>query len=279
MNRHPIRCITLSLVTMAGCALAEPRVEHATTALPNRLLTPSPERGARVYRVACESCHGRQGDGKGVAAYALDPQPRDFVRAVYRYRSTPTGSLPTDADLTRTVRMGLPSTAMPAFAAILSSQEVTDVVAYIKAFSQRFDEEEVDDPIDIPTPAAMNPASVERGRAAYEKAQCGKCHGAGGRGDGWANEDDMRDDLGRVVRPRDFTSGVYRCGNTKQDVYRILFTGLDGTPMPGYEDSLAPSEIYDLVNFLLSLEQPRGLMHWLTTPPRWYEPSAQRVTP
>jgi len=240
-------------------------------------LTPDPRAGQVVYRKACASCHGERGDGQGVAAADLDPEARDFTRGVYRYRSTPSGSLPVDGDLARTVLMGAPHTSMPAWNDHLSGQEVADVVAYIKSFSDRFGDEEIDDPIRFPPPVPYSEASVALGKKAYEKAQCGKCHGETGRGDGWAKEDEMKDALGRVIRARDFTSGIYRGGPSKQALYRTMFTGLDGTPMPGYEDSLSSKEIYDMINYLLSLERSRGLWYWLSTPPRWYEPGDQRV--
>lgn len=240
-------------------------------------ITPSAERGMVVYRKACASCHGESGDGNGPAAVGMDPAPRDFVRAVYAYRSTPTGSLPLDADLVRTVLRGLPGTDMPGWRDQLAAREVLDVVAAIKRFSPRFGQEEIDEAVPIPPPVPFSEASVALGRTAYQKVQCGKCHGPTGRGDGWAKESEMRDPLGRVVRARDFTKGIYRSGKRKEDLYRVFFTGLDGTPMPAYEDSLSPDEIYHLVNFLLSLERRRGLLYWLTTPPRWYEPAETRV--
>ena len=234
-------------------------------------------RGRAVYRKACASCHGVEGDGRGVAAPGLDPAPRDFTRAVYRYRSTPTGSLPRDGDLALVVLIGAPHTEMPAWRDHLSGQEVVDVVAYIKSFSARFTEEEIDESIKVPRPVPYSSASVARGKQAYEQAQCGKCHGKTGRGDGWAKASEMKDDLGRVVRARDFTRGIYRSGPSKQALYRAFFTGLDGTPMPGYEESLKPRQIYDMINFLLSLERSRGVWYWLSTPPKWYEPGQQQV--
>ena len=241
------------------------------------LLVADAGRGRVVYRKACASCHGEDGQGAGVAAAGQDPEPRDFVRGVYRYRSTPTGSLPRDADLVRTVLVGAPHTAMYAWRDLLSSQEVVDVVAHVKSFSSRFGEEEIDAPISVPRPVPYSGASVSRGKRGYEKMQCGKCHGKGGRGDGWAKDDEMKDALGRVVRARDFTRGIYRSGSRREDLYRTFFTGLDGTPMPGYEDNLTPRGIYDVVNYLLSLERRRGVWVWVSTPPRWYEPSRQRV--
>src|SRR5207245_9280645 len=71
------------------------------------------EHGRAVYTRRCVGCHGRDGDGNGEAATFLSPRPRDFTAAIFKFRSTPSGSLPTDADLVRTVTRGAPRTAMP----------------------------------------------------------------------------------------------------------------------------------------------------------------------
>jgi cytochrome c oxidase cbb3-type subunit 2 len=207
----------------------------------------------------------------------MDPAPRDFRRAVYHYRSTPSGSLPRDGDLYRTIALGLPGTEMAAWRDHLSPREIQDVIAYIKGFSPRFAEEEIDSSIVIPERMASGPQSVALGKAAYEKVQCGKCHGSVGRGDGWAQEAEMKDDRGHVVRARDFTKGIYRSGVRKADLYRTLRTGLDGTPMPSYEQTLSAEETANLVDYILSLERARGAWYWLSTPPRWYEPRETRV--
>jgi len=243
------------------------------------LLAGDPGRGGLVYRKFCLSCHGIRGDGKGKAAPALEVEPRDFTRGVYRYRSTLTGSLPRDEDLVRSVRNGSPQTAMPGFRDHMTRQNMVDVVATIKSFSPRFGDEEVDEPISIPEPTPYSSESVAQGKKHYEKMQCGKCHGKTGKGDGWGKAKDMKDDLGRVILARDFTPGIYRAGNTKKDIYRIFVTGLDGTPMPGYENSLQPEQVYHLVNYMLFLERTRGFWSWLSMPPTWYEPSDQRIRP
>ena len=243
-----------------------------------RLLPPNAERGYRVYQKACASCHGKDGRGKGPAAPGLYPLPRDFTRAVYRYRSTPSGSLPQDTDLLRTVAIGLPGTEMPAWRDHLTSQEMTDVVAYIKRFSGRFGEEEIDKSITVPAPTSgFTTESIARGKEIYKRVQCGKCHGKTGKGDGWAADKEMKDDLGRVIHARDFTKGIYASGRQKEDLYRVFVTGLDGTPMPGYENSLKPRETYDLIHYMLSLERYRGMWYWLSTPPTWHTPNKQKV--
>jgi mono/diheme cytochrome c family protein len=277
-RRSTLLAAPLLLLMSAGCISGMRAPAPAVPAHAAATRPASADRGAIVYRKACSACHGEAGDGHGPGAASLDPQPSDFTRGTFAYRSTPTGSLPQDDDLVRTVTLGLPGTSMPAWRDLLTPADVLDVVAYVKRFSARFASEEPDAAIDIPEPVPFSAESVEKGRQAYEKVQCGKCHGKDGKGDGWAKESEMRNSLGRVVHARDFTQGVYQSGRSKRDLYRVFYTGLDGTPMPAYEASLPPEQIYHLVNFLLSLEQQRGFRYWLATPPRWYEPADSAVS-
>src|SRR3990172_7977733 len=69
-------------------------------------------RGRAVYEANCAVCHGERGDGAGHAAHMLSVQPRDFTRGLFKFRSTPSGVLPTDEDLLATVTRGLRWTAM-----------------------------------------------------------------------------------------------------------------------------------------------------------------------
>ncbi|MGH7318661.1 MAG: cbb3-type cytochrome c oxidase subunit II, partial [Candidatus Rokuibacteriota bacterium] len=59
-------------------------------------------RGKEVYERRCVGCHGQNGDGNGPVATFLDPRPRDFRLGAFKFRTTPSGSLPTDGDLYRT---------------------------------------------------------------------------------------------------------------------------------------------------------------------------------
>ena len=99
---------------------------------------PEQTRGEAIYVSQCSGCHGEAGDGQGMLTQSWLPRPRNFVRGSFRYRSTPSGSPPTDADLFHTVSKGLAGSGMPAFEAILGEQERWDVVDYIKQFSSRF---------------------------------------------------------------------------------------------------------------------------------------------
>src|SRR2546428_6601330 len=73
--------------------------------------------GRDIYVMACVMCHGADGKGDGSVGPMLSPrrapQPRDFTRAEFKFRSTPSGQLPTTADLLRTLTEGVGSTCGP----------------------------------------------------------------------------------------------------------------------------------------------------------------------
>ena len=96
--------------------------------------------GERIYTMRCASCHGEDGSGKGAAAGALKVRPRDFRAAEFQYTSTPTGELPTEADLDLTIRMGRVDSGMPAWPG-LSDADRHAVIQYIKTFSPRWQAE------------------------------------------------------------------------------------------------------------------------------------------
>ncbi|MBI1853361.1 MAG: c-type cytochrome [Planctomycetes bacterium] len=213
--------------------------------------------GRVIYRSTCEACHGRLGDGKGPGSRPLNPQPRDFTTGNYKWRSTPTGSLPLDSDLFRTVSEGVPGTAMPSWKKLLTREERYAVVQYVKLFSPRFKDEPIDEPIAIADPPPRTPERLALGRTAYEKNKCGDCHGTLGKGDG-PSAPTLKDDKGVKIEAFDFTSGVFRGGSSDADVYRTFTTGVAGTPMPQYEDPLTEEQRWALVQYVKSLLEDRG---------------------
>ena len=127
------------------------------------------------------------------------------------------------------------------------------------------------------------PERIEHGRwlfmTAGEKggANCASCHGASGRGDGAsAFEPDpttgklvpVKDDWGNPIQVRDLTRGVFRFGRRPIDLYRRIYAGINGTPMPehfgmaitenGTQRSLNEDDVWDLVFFVRAFSSQGG---------------------
>lgn len=215
--------------------------------------------GAVVYAARCAQCHGSEGLADGPAAPFVLPRPRVLAdNFSFKIRTTPSGELPTDEDLVRVVARGLPGTSMPPFESALSEQDILDVVTYIKALSPDFsDPVYVEAIVPMPElaedPPPSTPEAVARGRELYVENECFKCHGDRGRGDGPSWED-LEDDWDDPILPANFANPEhFRGGASAADVFRTISTGLNGTPMPSYADSLGPEQRWDLAHYIVSL--------------------------
>lgn len=220
--------------------------------------------GEWVYRGLCIGCHGVKGDGNGgvwtlgdkyAKDHKLPRQPRDFTAAVFKVRSTPSGSLPTDGDLFRAISRGLVADQdMPAFK-FLPERDRWAVIAYIKSLSKRWQEEkDFQEPaIAVGEPTLPDVAALAAGKEAYAKMQCAKCHGPLGKGDG-PSADELTDDAGLPIKPRDFSdASMFVAASDPRGVYQTFTTGLDGTPMPSFADFLKEDERWHLVWYVISL--------------------------
>jgi len=216
-------------------------------------ITGAAKAAALPYRRYCVGCHGPLGDGNGENAQWINPKPRDFQLGIFKCRSTPTGTLPTDQDLYDSIGRGLDRSNMPSWNA-LTKQERADLVAWIKHFSPRWQNEKAGTPIQIPAEPEVTADRVKAGQEVFRKMECWKCHGVQGMANG-PSAATLSDDLGRPISPFNFTDGSRPlCGNTDTDIYKIFMTGLDGTPMPSFADNIKPEEAWDLVFYLRSLQ-------------------------
>ena len=205
-----------------------------------------------AYRRYCVGCHGELGDGNGENNPYLDPKPRDFQLGVFKCRSTPTGTLPTDQDLFDTIARGLDRSNMPKWSTF-TTQERADLVAWVKHYSPRWANEKPGAPIEIPAEPEITPERIKAGRDVFARVQCWKCHGVTGQANG-PSAATLTDDLGRPIAAFNFTEGATpKCGDSDRDIYRIFMTGLDGTPMPSFADNIKPEEAWDLVFYLRAL--------------------------
>lgn len=219
--------------------------------------------GKMIYKMACMHCHGSQGRGDGPAASFIGPysapRPRDFYRGVFKFRSTKSGNLPTEFDLMRTVRDGIPG-YMPSFR-YLGREKLRQVVLYVTQFYKRKTERKMRkrgkayEEIQIDHSVSFTKESIAHGEKLYMELECFKCHGMEGKGDGPSSAD-LKDDWGFSIKPADLTQpSAFKNGNNHEDIYRTIITGLSGSPMPSYADSFIGRETgaWDLVHYILSL--------------------------
>lgn len=212
--------------------------------------------GKHVYERRCIGCHGARGDGKGPAARFFKVKPRDFTSGIFKFRSTPgKDSLPTDADLFKTITHGLWGTPMPPWYSIPAKNRLA-VIQYIKTFSGRWQKDKVEQSIDVPREPAVTEASISRGKTLFDQ-NCSVCHGPGAQGDGpIANS--LTDEWGHAVKPANFTlaageAGGVKLGHDSIHVYQTIMTGVGGTPMPVFQNQLKPDEVWDIIHYEQSL--------------------------
>jgi mono/diheme cytochrome c family protein len=254
-----------------------PPVVDKTTTPPVNVSTAQPapvkDRGEALYAQHCAACHGAKGDGQGLAAKFLFPKPRDFRAGRFRLIST-SNNVPTPADLDQVLVRGMPGSAMISWAHLGPEERKLLVEQVIKlrrdgaaeverALAKEADEtlsdaelkaavDRITKPGEVVAPPAASPPTSEaiaRGAALYKAKACVSCHGEKGKGDG---QQKMVDAEGLATRPRDLTLGIFKGSPAFADVYRRLWLGMPGSPMPTSQQ-LAPEEVADLVHFVLSL--------------------------
>jgi mono/diheme cytochrome c family protein len=128
-------------------------------------------------------------------------------------------------------------------------------------------------------------ASIAKGRELFygDKANCVKCHGPTALGDGQANDYDdwnkpiveWKKELAatedrawaaraagviagdalepRTIPPRNLRHGIYRGGRRPLDLYYRIHAGINGAPMPAAKGTIAPEDIWHIVNYVRSL--------------------------
>jgi mono/diheme cytochrome c family protein len=237
-------------------------VTYGSNAAETSVVPPDRElflQGRFIFERNCATCHGKWGDGKGDMSAGMLPRPRSFVSGLFKYHSTPAGFLPTNEDLMRTIREGIPSTAMPSFT-ILSEKEIHAVAEYIKTFSSKWRKKEnYAPPLQLPP----LPAWFERRQALQAHATtghdlfqqlCAACHGLNGDGQG-PSAAQLKDQWEQRCPPSDLRQSALRSGHQFTDIYRVLMTGISATPMPSFADSLSDKQRWDLIAYIAELRR------------------------
>ena len=262
-------------------AAAAPKASQETIQMESHIgnVTGESKAGEKLYFRYCWGCHGARGDGNGENAPYVTPLPRNFVGAVFKCRSTTTGFLPTEEDISNSIKRGFITSNMPSWVS-LTDQNRADLVAFIKTFSPRWKTEKSGVPIAVPPEPAVTLASIQHGKELFTKLECWKCHGPEGRGDG-PSASTLTDSNDQPIRPYNFYTGYrFKCGTTNQDLYKIFMTGVDGTPMPSFADVIKAEEAWDLVHYLRTLQiwhKSPELALWESTPEGAAKIQAERV--
>jgi mono/diheme cytochrome c family protein len=98
--------------------------------------------------------------------------------------------------------------------------------------------------------------SIDRGYKSFTVGAggCVKCHSDFGRGNNY-----LWDEWGTIVRPANLTAGIYRGGRRPIDIYYRMHSGVTGTGMPSFNNTLGPDGLWDIVNFVEALPYPAML--------------------
>ena len=257
--------------------------------------------GRDVYVRQCAGCHGTTGDGQGPAAVHLNPPPRDYRNGIFKFASTPRGSKPRRDDLRRIVIYGAKGTSMPAFR-FLPEEEREAVIDYVQTLSARGEleinligeatdelvEEDDFDPItvagfvtdidaswaradeELVRPLTFNPAktteTVRDGAVAFAEMYCVKCHNRDAAGS--KSADVGVDTWGRIAFPANLAMGMLHGGRRPEDIYRRIYSGINGTPMPASKDPNTVTgetaeerseRIWHLVHFITEVIENNGI--------------------
>jgi mono/diheme cytochrome c family protein len=271
------RLFFLGVMLIAFCLLASPvAAEQPADPVKKELL----EKGKKVYYKRCVWCHGVEGGGDGPSADRLFTRPRNFIQGTFKIRRTDSGELPLEDDLIRTVKNGLPGSAMPAWGEFLSEDEIVAVVNFVKTLVQDRSFDDADDTVNVqdfgtnpwgtkaPYHLGIPQEAIDQGKEIFTKNKCFECHGGEGRGDG---NPTMKDDWGFPIVAANWQQcwnfrGSRRNHYDPFNVVRTVSTGLNGTPMPNFKDRITVEDRWKLAAFVNSL-CPRKKIDNLTSKP------------
>ena len=135
---------------------------------------------------------------------------------------------------------------------------IKPVVEQVKNISRNWKEAEDKLVTPISKEPPFNKVSIEAGRKVFLEKECWKCHGKEGHGQqpGDLKENERAqsvDSWGNLSLAADLTSGMFHGGRRHLDIYRRIYSGINGTKMPGFYQAFEkePETIWNLVHFVL----------------------------
>ena len=220
--------------------------------------------GLDLYERNCAACHGIKGFGDGTAAYLLHPKPRDFSSGKFRLTSV-SGGLPSDADLLKTLRNGMPGSVMPSWEHLTEADlnalvqavrhlalegkvvRLTDDGDLSRQEAMEIAHEMLDTGPPVELPPKPEKIDVAIGKRMYLE-KCASCHDEDGRG---RLKQDLEDEDGNPIFARDFTQGIFKGGADDESLAMRLTAGLPGSAMPSTEATSA--EMWALVRYMQTM--------------------------
>jgi mono/diheme cytochrome c family protein len=128
-SKLPIQITVFASLSALALALA-----------PATALAGDAEAGKAKYTANCLTCHGETGKGDGPVGQVLQPPPRDFTTADFKFDTDEDGKPGTDADLKGVISKGAGAFGgnqmMAPWGGILSDEDIDNVVVYIRTLKQ-----------------------------------------------------------------------------------------------------------------------------------------------
>ena len=96
--------------------------------------------GKVIFTTNCATCHGDTGQGNGPLGASLNPPPRDFTKAQFKFDTDKDGKTGTDADLKNVIQKGgMAFGGSPLMAPWpqLSEPDIANLIAYIRTFHKQ----------------------------------------------------------------------------------------------------------------------------------------------
>lgn len=213
----------------------------------------SPSTPDLIYRQHCAVCHGEKGDAKTLAAYALEPTPRDFTSPKARDELSRAHMI--EVLNKGTVTKEGKRTPMVAWKEHLSREQIEAVVDYVivtfmdgKAASN--DAAHSNDPRHkghdhghikaVNYPYGLKPDAT-RGNSIYT-SNCATCHGANGDGRG-------NPERAGASKPRSFQEADFRAFANGFSLFSAVSRGPGHTP--SWDKKLSNQEVADVSEYVL----------------------------
>ncbi|MGV7222197.1 MAG: cytochrome c [Nitrospinales bacterium] len=231
-------------------------------------------KGANVYKEYCSQCHGVNGEGDGPAASGLNPKPAvhskmalsdfpdDYLFNIIYYGGKSVGK----------------SYLMPDFGLTLPSQDLANVVAYLKetfkaggetsstvapeatqtakasevgCVQKRTTKKAPATYLNRKNPLSATEAHTQAGKVIFMKeakpVTCQMCHGKKGNGKGPAAG-------GMSPLPRDFTCSTMMNNIPDGQLFWIIKNGSPGTGMMAFK-KLKDKQVWQLISYIRTLEK------------------------